>query len=388
MRNAGDSPNHGRRIVTVEGKKFAPLSSESPSLPIGTQFEAKITSLPGAAVIATTPKGNSLKMTQIRSYEFAGRQWNGEPTQIQVGFLSNPNPAKTSIPVALVKRKVLGVLDKQSVEKLKSANLLKLGATFSVSLQTAPGTTAYLKVDPKNVVYPHQQESQPTPAIVLEKDSQAWTIPDKLLRPADWAAVAIALGQSPKYVERVKHVTEANRVGLPLSEQALNVMQQDFNAYNQIFRDLREWHQAAKALGKSEAYQQRIADVAIAFHHPTQPSSLLENVVVTMQRDLSQYEQQLTQKLWQHYSQNADPNRPMATAGVVAYAAMKDGHLSNTIQKILEHDPQLAKIKQGAGEEAAQQHLKRALRNAEYRVHQPHQVNQQRQQQQDPRVHR
>jgi len=202
------------------------------------------------------------------------------------------------------------------------------------------------------------------------------------LDPFEWKRVAQALGKSEAYINRIAAVLKS---GDPLPEQGLKAMQQDFNAYKQASSDLWQWHMAAKTLGKSEAYQKRIADVAIAFHHPTQPSSLLENVVVTMQRDLSQYEQQLTQKLWQHYSQNADPNRPMATAGVVAYAAMKDGHLSNTIHQILEHDPQLIKIKQRAGEEATQNHIKLAMRKAEYKVRsqkQPQQHNQQCQQKQ------
>ncbi len=202
------------------------------------------------------------------------------------------------------------------------------------------------------------------------------------LDPFEWKRVAQALGKSEAYINRIAAVLKS---GDPPPEQGFKAMQQDFNTYKQASSDLWQWHMAAKTLGKSVAYQKRIADVAIAFHHPNQPTPLPESAVVTMRRDLSQHEQQLTQKLWQHYSQNADPNRPMATAGVVAYAAMKDGYTDERLHQILEHDPQLIKIKQRAGEEAAQNHIKLAMRKAEYKVRsqkQPQQHNQQCQQKQ------
>lgn len=152
-----NNPNYGRRIVVVEGKKLAPLGSESPTLPIGTQFEAEIISPPGAAVIATTPKSNSLKVTQIKNYDFADQEWIGQSTQIKLGVAPARNSSFGSTAIAvLIGDKILGILDKESVEKLQAAQLLKPGVTINAYLQTTPSTTASVKVDPKTVEYPYQ----------------------------------------------------------------------------------------------------------------------------------------------------------------------------------------------------------------------------------------
>ena len=158
VENNPDSPICGRRVVTVEGKTFAPLSSESPVLPIGTQFEAEIVSAP-AAVVATTPKGNSLKITNSEEHDFADYHWNGEPTLIQIGFMPNPNSPKSAtplpmIPIAKIGDRVLGEFDSESVKKLATAKVLKPGITLTTSLQTTLATTAQIKVDPQSILYP------------------------------------------------------------------------------------------------------------------------------------------------------------------------------------------------------------------------------------------
>lgn len=204
------------------------------------------------------------------------------------------------------------------------------------------------------------------------------------LDPSEWQRVAQAIGKPVAYIERIKAVTES---GKALPEQAKSAMQQDFHAHKQTNTDLWQWHQAAKTLGESEAYLKRIADVAIAFHHPKQPIPLPEKAMSSMQQDLLQYERLLTQKLWQRYSQNADPTRPVKTAGIVAIAALIDGHSPERIQKILDHDPEVTKIRQRAGENAAQNHLAIAMRNAEYRRRSPshpQQLGKKRQQKQEP----
>jgi hypothetical protein len=92
--------------------------------------------------------------------------------------------------------------------------------------------------------------------------------------------------------------------------------------------------------------------------------------------------------LWQHYSQNANPNQPMKTAFTVALAATKDGHTPERICQILESDPVLVKIRQRSGEQAVQNHLKIVMRNTNSAMRAPnqsYQVNrQQRQHKQEP----
>lgn len=194
--------------------------------------------------------------------------------------------------------------------------------------------------------------------------------------------MAQAIGKPVAYLERIKVVTEA---GKPLPEQAASAMQQDFNTYRQTNNDLWQWHKAARTLGESEVYLKQIADVAIAFHHPKQPIPLNEKALAAIQQHMKQYEQLLAQNLWQRYSQNADPTRPLKTAGIVAITAMKDNQSPEKIQKILEHDPELVKIRQRGGVNAVQNHLSIAMRNAEYQKRSPNQqVNTKRQHKQQP----
>jgi conjugative relaxase-like TrwC/TraI family protein len=116
--------------------------------------------------------------------------------------------------------------------------------------------------------------------------NQVEILPD----PGEWQRVAQAIGKPETYIERIKAVTEA---GKALPEQANSAMQQDFQSYRQTNTDLWQWHKAARTLGESEAYLKRIADVAIAFHHPKQPIPLPEKALEAMQQD----QQKLTYRL-------------------------------------------------------------------------------------------
>jgi hypothetical protein len=60
----------------------------------------------------------------------------------------------------------------------------------------------------------------------------------------------------------------------------------------------------------------------------------------------------------------------MKTAITVAIAAMKDGYTGQRLNRILEHDPQLLKIRQRGDSLAELNHLKNAIQNAEYRLSQ------------------
>ena len=170
-------PNHanfGKRIITAAGEKLAPFSSESPQLPVGTTALAAITSPPGATVTATTSKGNTLKITQVRKHDYPDTQWN-EDTLITIGFKDNPNPDKPPTPVALVDGFVLGVIDSDSFQTLKqrlhSAGRPLQGFTFAAFVQSTPATTAHLVVDPETVCYP-ESFAKLTPTIQESKMTQ------------------------------------------------------------------------------------------------------------------------------------------------------------------------------------------------------------------------
>lgn len=150
--------NFGKRIIIADGKKLAQFKvGESQTLPIGTKAQAEIISPPITSVIATTAKGNTLKITQIKNYNFAEQEWNGESKTIEIGFtpVKNEKSGKEyRLPVAKVEGKILGIIDKESAQKLREANLLKTGQLISASLETAPATFAHLQVDMKTIVYP------------------------------------------------------------------------------------------------------------------------------------------------------------------------------------------------------------------------------------------
>ncbi|MCY7286068.1 MAG: relaxase domain-containing protein, partial [Cyanobacteria bacterium CAN_BIN43] len=138
---------------------------------------------------------------------------------------------------------------------------------------------------------------------------------------SQWKLVAQAIGKPDAYLGRIEAVIAS---GQGLSTEARAAMRQDFDTYKQTASNLWQWHQSAKDIGKPDAYLGRIAEVAIAFHHPKKPTPLSAEAIATMQQDLAQYEQLSTSSLWQHYSRNTDITRPMRTDLVVAHTAAKD----------------------------------------------------------------
>ena len=185
--------------------------------------------------------------------------------------------------------------------------------------------------------------------------------------PQEWKQVARSLGKSEAYIGRVIAVTKS---GQSLGGQATEAMQHDLGAYSQTSAQLWQWHGAAKALGKSDTYLNRIAQVAIAFHHPTQGVPVPPRAVAIMQQDILA-EQELTttisrsqeqaverqalllqslpeqsqngrslqlppQQLWQHYSQNCTAPNPVSQLLEVARAAWQQGIPETQIRQILQ----------------------------------------------------
>ena len=106
--------------------------------------------------------------------------------------------------------------------------------------------------------------------------------------PEDWKQVAQALGKPDAYINRIVAVTES---GQPLPEHARTAMEQDFSAYKQISIELWQWHQAAIAFGENEAYLKQITEVMIAFYHPIHPTPLSEKAIFTMQQTIGAYKE-------------------------------------------------------------------------------------------------
>jgi hypothetical protein len=148
-----------KRVIKVEGKVLAPLTSESPSLPVSTQFKASIVAQPSSGVIATTPKGNTLKIGQIKNFAYRERDWQGEEEKINIVLVKNGRGRE--VPLVTLDGNALGVLDKESAQELKQRNLLtSKGLNLVARLQNSPPTTAQIQIKPETVVYPWQQREQ------------------------------------------------------------------------------------------------------------------------------------------------------------------------------------------------------------------------------------
>jgi len=136
-----------------------------------------------------------------------------------------------------------------------------------------------------------------------------------------WKLVAQAIGKPDAYISRIEAVIAS---GQPLPIEAVVAMRLDFDTYKQTTGDLWQWYEAAREIGRPDAYLGRIAEVAISFHHSKSPIPLTQQAAATMQQDLLQHEQLLTSSLWQHDNPITDLTRPMKTDSVVAHTATKD----------------------------------------------------------------
>jgi hypothetical protein len=147
-------PMQNKRWLVAEGKKLGVFRSESAQLPIGTQFEAEISSPSSASVVLTSTLGNQLKVRQLKKYAYPEREWKGEKANITINVQSGKIPTA----IALIDGKPLGVIDKESLallsEKLSSKGRKVQGFQFAATLESTPATIANLKVDSQTLQYP------------------------------------------------------------------------------------------------------------------------------------------------------------------------------------------------------------------------------------------
>ncbi len=148
-----------KRILKVEGLLVAPLTNESPSLPVGTTFKASLTAEPSSGVVATSPKGNTLIIGQIKNFTYRDKKWQGESEKITVTMVK-PDRGK-QVPLVTLNNHAIGILDRESEKKLRELNLLNdKGFTLTARLEPTPVKSAQADVKPETVVYPWQQKEQ------------------------------------------------------------------------------------------------------------------------------------------------------------------------------------------------------------------------------------
>lgn len=149
-------PNINKRVVMVEGLQVAPISEFDYHPPIGTTGKATITPAPSTSLTATTPKGNTLKITQLTKNDFAGQDFSSTPATLTIAF-------KGKTPMAKIGEKTLGVIDKESCEKLKKAGIYKPEIKIQVTLQNNLASTATLHIDKDSLKFPSIQEEREAP---------------------------------------------------------------------------------------------------------------------------------------------------------------------------------------------------------------------------------
>ncbi|ACK70909.1 hypothetical protein PCC7424_2492 [Gloeothece citriformis PCC 7424] len=154
-----------KRVILVESKVLAPLTGESPAMAVGTKFKASILAEPSSGVIATTLKGNTLKIGQIKNFAYREHSWQGQEAKINIALVNNGKGR--AIPLVTLDGNALGILDRESERELRERNLLNTkGLTLVARLSNTPSTTAQIMVKPETVLYPWQQRE-------LEKQMEA-----------------------------------------------------------------------------------------------------------------------------------------------------------------------------------------------------------------------
>ncbi len=148
-----DHPNYNKRVLLVEGKQVAPISEKDYQLPIGTTGKATLIPAPSTSLTATTAKGNTIKIGQLKNYDFAVQNFSQEPFKLTLDFATSLGK-NTPVPVAKLGDKVLGVIDANDCEKLKAAGIFKSGIQLNTTLQSNPSSTATLSIDKASLKYP------------------------------------------------------------------------------------------------------------------------------------------------------------------------------------------------------------------------------------------
>ena len=145
---------HSDKRVMVEGKSLGALTIESSAFQVGTKFQASITTPLGASVMATTPKGNTIKIGEIKNGAYPEVVWKGEKTTIKLDWQTIKGKQKA---VALLDGKRLGVLDDKSTKAVEARGLVTKRQVLPVTLVRSPAKAVNLKVDLNTVVYPWEK---------------------------------------------------------------------------------------------------------------------------------------------------------------------------------------------------------------------------------------
>lgn len=99
-----------------------------------------------------------------------------------------------------------------------------------------------------------------------------------------WQTAAKALGRSDRYLERLQQVEADVAAGLPISEKAQQSMRADLQAFGQTLENLRHWYRTAQQLGKGGISVKSIQTVAESYKSGV---PLSESAIGAMNEDVS-----------------------------------------------------------------------------------------------------
>ena len=250
--NDPQSYNYGKKIVLVEGKPLAVFSNESASLAEGAKFTATLRSPPGASIVATTPKGNTIDIGQLKNFAYANRDWQGESAKI----LSCP----MSIVLPLgVDGQILGVIARESANKLEKLSLISYKVNLPVNLVRSPATTTKIKVDLDSLSYPWQSAEVSNSSVVApivrdflklkstehfegQKYTATWQKDEQLLVMKDKQGVTKleARYDKGKWQEQINNLSQSEvkffQEMKPKLQEQLARSQQSIERQRQVFR--------------------------------------------------------------------------------------------------------------------------------------------------------
>jgi hypothetical protein len=135
-----------RRWLWVTGQKFGYLTAESPQLLAGTSAIATIEVLDNPHIIARTEDGLEIS---IRTHSVISPSCDRVPLEI----VDQPSKLKPTWSVKLNDQTV-GILSRSTLKLLRAQNQLYAGQKFWVTVERQPPKTAWINLDPNQIVYP------------------------------------------------------------------------------------------------------------------------------------------------------------------------------------------------------------------------------------------
>ncbi len=123
-----------KRSLFIDGELLAPLSDQSPQLPVGTKAQASLHSLPPASVNLVTQAGLKLTVKEVSRNAYRERLWQGERASIVIRPTLNRQTQSQEFP-AYVEGMPLGKLNPTSTRQLANRGVsLSRPITFTAKL--------------------------------------------------------------------------------------------------------------------------------------------------------------------------------------------------------------------------------------------------------------